>query len=208
MVSIDTEIKSEAALLSADRLAVVRGGRVLLSGVDLALRAGDVVVLAGPNGVGKSSLLRVLAGLIPVFAGALSVNAALALSDENPALDVDLPLAKALHFWAALDGPEPRARVARALADLNISHLAEVPVRILSTGQRRRAGLARVLASGAPIWLLDEPGNGLDRDSLRALGHVIAAHRAAGGAVIIATHFDLPVENARVMVLKPAELEA
>lgn len=208
MVSIVTEIKSEAALLSADRLAVVRGGRVLLSGIDLALRAGDAVVLAGPNGVGKSSLLRVLAGLIPVFAGALSVNAALALSDENPALDVDLPLAKALHFWAALDGAEPCARVARALADLNISHLAEVPVRILSTGQRRRAGLARVLASGAPIWLLDEPGNGLDRESLRALGHVIAAHREAGGAVIIATHFDLPVEDARVMVLKPAELEA
>ena len=204
----DTKIKGEAALLSADRLAVVRGGRMLLSGVDLTLRAGDAVVLAGRNGVGKSSLLRVLAGLIPVFAGELSVNAALALSDENPALDVDLSLGKALHFWAAMDGPNPAARVATALSDLNISHLAEVPVRILSTGQRRRTGLARVLASGAPIWLLDEPGNGLDRESLRALGHVIAAHREAGGAVIIATHFDLPVEDARVMLLKPAELVA
>ncbi len=202
---IKGEIKSEAVLLSAERLAVVRGGRVLLSGVDLSLCAGGAVVLAGVNGVGKSSLLRVLAGLIPVFAGELTVNAALALSDENPALDVDLPLARALHFWAAMDGPDPAGRVATALADLNISHLAEVPVRILSTGQRRRAGLARVLASGAPIWLLDEPGNGLDRESLRALGHVIAAHRAAGGAVIIATHFDLPVEDASVMLLKPAQ---
>jgi heme exporter protein A len=204
----DTKIKGDAALLSADRLAVSRGGRMLLSGVDLNLCAGDAVVLAGQNGVGKSSLLRVLAGLIPVFAGELTVNAELALSDENPALDVDLPLAKALHFWAAMDGSDPTARVAKALADLNISHLAEVPVRILSTGQRRRAGLARVLASGAPLWLLDEPGNGLDRDSLRALGHVIAAHREAGGAVIIATHFDLPVEDARVMLLKPAQEEA
>ncbi len=200
----DTEIKGEAALLCADRLAVVRGGRMLLSGVDLTLRAGDAVVLAGPNGVGKSSLLRVLAGLIPAFAGALTVNAPLALSDESPALDVDLPLAKALQFWAALDGPDAKMRVAKALADLNITHLAEVPVRILSTGQRRRAGLARVVASGAPIWLLDEPGNGLDRESLRALGHVIAEHRAAGGAVVIATHFDLPVEDARVMPLQPA----
>lgn len=200
----DTEIKGEAALLRAERLAVVRGGRMLLSGVDLALHAGDAVVLAGANGVGKSSLLRVLAGLIPVFAGQLTVNAPLALSDENPALDVDLPLAKALHFWAAMDGADPAGRVVKALSDLNIAHLAEVPVRILSTGQRRRAGLARVLASGAPIWLLDEPGNGLDRESLRALGHSIAAHREAGGAVIIATHFDLPVEDARVMLLKPA----
>lgn len=201
----DGEIKGEAALLSADRLAVVRGGRLLLSGVDLTVRAGDAVVLAGANGVGKSSLLRVLAGLIPIFSGALSVNASLALADENPALDADLPLAKALTFWAALDGPDPAARVARAQSNLNIAHLADVPVRILSTGQRRRAGLARVLASGAPIWLLDEPGNGLDRESLRALGHVIGAHRAAGGAVIIATHFDLPVDDARVMLLTPAE---
>lgn len=200
----DTEIKDKAALLTADRLAVMRGGRMLLSGVDLTLGAGDALILAGANGVGKSSLLRVLAGLIPVFAGELTVNAPLALSDENPALDVDLPLAKALHFWAAMDGAEPVTRVSKALTDLNIGHLTEVPVRILSTGQRRRAGLARVLAIGAPIWLLDEPGNGLDRESLRALGHVIATHRAAGGAVIIATHFDLPVEDARVMLLKPA----
>jgi heme exporter protein A len=203
-----TKIKSEQALLSADRLAVMRGGRIVLSGVSLDLRAEDAVVLSGANGVGKSSLLRVLAGLIPVFAGELTVNAALALSDENPALDVDLPLAKALHFWAALDGADHTARVATSLADLKISHLADVPVRILSTGQRRRAGLARVLASGAPIWLLDEPGNGLDHDSISALGHVIAAHRRAGGAVIIATHFDLPVEGARVMTLKPAEYAA
>lgn len=205
-IKIKGEIKGEAALLSAERLAVVRGGRMLLSGVDLILRTGDAVVLAGVNGVGKSSLLRVLAGLIPVFAGALSVNAALALADENPALDADLPLARALTFWAALDGDDAHARVAKALDDLTIAHLADVPVRILSTGQRRRAGLARVLASGAPIWLLDEPGNGLDRESLRALGHVIAAHRAGGGAVIIATHFDLPVEDARVMLLKPAPM--
>ena len=202
----DTEIKGDAALLSANRLAVVRGGRMLLSGIDLALQAGDAVVLAGPNGVGKSSLLRVLAGLIPVFAGQLTVSESLALSDENPALDVDLPLAKALHFWAAMDDGDAKARVVKALSDLNIAHLAEVPVRKLSTGQRRRAGLARVVASGAPIWLLDEPGNGLDRDSLRALGHVIAQHREGGGAVIIATHFDLPVENARVMLLKPAAI--
>ncbi len=200
-----SEIKSETPLLSAQRLAVVRGGRVLLSGIEIALGAGDALVLAGPNGVGKSSLLRVIAGLIPVFAGVLVVNAPLALSDENPALDVDLPLAKALGFWAALDGAEPAVRVADALSALGIAHLAEVPVRILSTGQRRRAGLARVLASGAPIWLLDEPGNGLDRDALRALGHAIAAHRESGGAVIIATHFDLPVEDARVIVLKPAK---
>ena len=98
--------------------------------------------------------------------------------------------ARALGFWAKADGGAER--VAGAMAALGLAHLGEVPVRLLSTGQARRARLARVAASGAPLWLLDEPGNGLDRAGLTQLGTMVAEHLAAGGAVLAASHQPLP----------------
>jgi heme exporter protein A len=192
------------ASLTFANLACVRGGPVLFKGLNATLGAGDALLLTGPNGVGKSSLLRLIAGLLPVYAGTVHHDGRLALSDENTALDSRLPLVKALGYWAGLDGSGPDA-VTAALGTLDLTRLTDVPVRLLSTGQRRRANLARVLASGANIWLLDEPGNGLDTASLALLERAIARHRTQGGIVVVASHQPLGLTNAQALALEPAE---
>ena len=174
------------SLLAARGLAVLRGGRLLVEGLDLELGAGEAVQVTGPNGAGKSSLLRCLAGLLAPAAGTIERGAALALADDRLPLDPELPLARALGFWARVDGG---ARgVGEALAGLGLLPLADVPVRLLSSGQRKRAALTMVRMSGAPLWLLDEPLNALDQDSIEQLDGLIAAHRENGGAVVVATH--------------------
>ncbi|MDR7153654.1 heme exporter protein A [Sphingobium xenophagum] len=182
---------SDAALRLTD-VACLRGGRMLFRGVGLTLGPGESALLTGPNGVGKSSLLRLCAGLLPAFAGTVDRHGGIALTDERLALDMDLPLATALAFWAQLDRAGPEA-VSAALDAMALSRLADVPVRMLSTGQRKRAMLARVIASNAPIWLLDEPGNGLDDASTNLLGAAVAAHLASGGIVVAASHQPLPM---------------
>ncbi len=181
-------------LLAADRLACFRGGRLLWRNLSMRVSAGDAVQVGGANGIGKSSLLRMLAGLHPPAGGSIARSAAIALIDESHALDPELPLASALAFWAALDGGDTRT-VLTALDRLAIAHLAAVPVRILSTGQKKRAALARLLAADAPLWLLDEPGNGLDRDGIALLEALIAAHRVAGGGVVVASHLPLIIAD-------------
>jgi heme exporter protein A len=178
-----------AASLTLDDVACARGGRVLFAGLSCAFGPGDAGVVTGPNGIGKSSLIAMIAGLLPPFAGRIAHGGVRALLSEAAALDPELPLARALGFWAAIDGRGDA--VADALAAVDLAPLADVPVRFLSTGQRRRAAMARVIASGAAIWLLDEPANGLDTASVARLAAVIEAHRAAGGIALVATHFDL-----------------
>mgnify|MGYP003578361228 CR=1 FL=1 len=154
-------------LLRGEGLALLRGGRLLFEGLDLQLGAGDALHLTGPNGSGKSSLIRLVGGLLKPIAGRIArVEAALA--DETLALDRELPLARALAFWA---GP----RLTQALTLFEQEDLARVPVRLLSTGQAKRARLARVAATEAPLWLLDEPLNGLDRKGIAELHCAIPA---------------------------------
>jgi heme exporter protein A len=186
------------ARLRLDGVACRRGGRMLFRGVSLDLGPGGGALLSGPNGIGKSSLLRLCAGLLPAFAGMVERRGGVALADERLALDMDLPLTKALDFWAGLDGVDAQARD-RAMAAMALEPLRHVPVRMLSTGQRKRAMLARVIASGAGVWLLDEPGNGLDTASLDALGAAVAEHLAGGGIVVAASHQPLPM-NAPVTI--------
>lgn len=174
-----------------------RGGRIVFDTVSFALAAGDALVVSGPNGVGKSSLLRVAAGLLRAASGAVTRNGDVALADEHPALDTTLPLAEALGFWAAIDGGDVNA----ALESVDMAHLAQVPVRMLSTGQRRRATLARTLASGADIWLLDEPANGLDVTGVAMLEGLIATHRLRGGIAVVTTHQPLSIADAQTLVL-------
>jgi heme exporter protein A len=170
-------------LLNVVGLTVERGGRILFERLDFGLGAGEALHVTGANGSGKSSLIRAIAGLLECAAGRIERGEA-ALADEGLALDPELSLRRALCFWR---GP----RLGEALAAFELEALAEVPVRLLSTGQAKRARLARVMASGAPLWLLDEPLNGLDRHGLAALDRAIAGHRERGGAVVAASHVPL-----------------
>jgi heme exporter protein A len=180
-----------------EEVACVRGGRLLFEGLSLTLPAGGAALLTGPNGAGKSSLLRLVAGLLRPAAGRVTCRGAVGLQDERHALDPELTLARALGFWAALDGGDARA----GIAAMRLDELKEVPVRLLSTGQRRRGALARVIASRAAVWLLDEPANGLDADAASALDAALAAHRRRGGIVLAASHQPLGMIDPQVVRL-------
>jgi heme exporter protein A len=189
---------SAAPLLRLDKIACIRGGRLLFEGIDLVLAPGGAAILTGPNGIGKSSLMRIAAGLLRPAAGAVERGGGIALADEAAALDDRLTLRKALGFWAGLDGATAEA----GLEPLGLGPLADVPVRMLSAGQRKRAMLARVAASGAPLWLLDEPANGLDSEGQERLAALMAAHRSRGGAVLAASHQPLGLGDAAELRLE------
>ena len=176
-----------------------RGGKLLFEGLSFALDAGEAALITGPNGAGKSSLIRVAAGLLAPASGSVEGEGDRALLTEAAALDPELDLGAALGFWARIDGHAEA--VPEALATVGLADLGRVPVRLLSTGQRRRAAFARVIASGAPVWLLDEPANGLDVASVTMLETVIARHRADGGVVLVATHLPIALPDAREIAL-------
>lgn len=169
--------------IAAHDLACLRGERLLFRGLSLALGQGDALHIRGANGIGKSSLIRILAGLLRPFSGDVERTGAVGLLDERPAIDPHLPLGKALAFWQLMDGPADNEA-----ARLGLSHLLDVPVRFLSTGQRKRAALARLIGQAAPIWLLDEPLNGLDSDAAALTETLVSEHCAQGGIAIIASH--------------------
>jgi heme exporter protein A len=183
-----------SALLQLDKVACIRGDRLLFEGLSLTLARGEALWLRGPNGAGKSSLIRLAAGLLRPAAGTVERRERVALIDEAAALDAELPLRRALDVWARIDtvdGP----RVTHAMEAMALTPLADVPVSMLSTGQRKRAAMARVIASAAPIWLLDEPANGMDDAARARLMAAIEKHRAGGGAVLLASHFGLGLDD-------------
>jgi heme exporter protein A len=175
----------EPASLIATDLACRRGERLLFRGLTFALNEGEALQLVGPNGTGKSSLIRILAGLLKPYAGTVACNRQAALLDERLALDGHLPLGRALRFWERIDGggygPEPTAA-------LGLAPLLDVPVRFLSTGQRKRAAILMSNARQAGLWLLDEPLNGLDVDAAAAFQDWVAEYLADGGIAVVASH--------------------
>jgi heme exporter protein A len=181
-------------LLRLDSVACIRGDRLLFENLSLVLKRGEALWLRGPNGAGKSSLIRLAAGLLRPAAGTAQRHERVALIDEASSLDAELPLRRALDFWARVDTVDGHS-VDRAMDEMALVPLAEVPVAMLSTGQRKRAAMVRVIASGAPIWLLDEPANGMDDAAQARLVAAVAKHRANGGAVLLASHFALGVPD-------------
>ena len=189
---------SPTPLIVAD-LACRRGDRLIFAGVSFQVEPGGALHLEGPNGSGKSSCLRLLAGLLTPEAGRITGNEARAYLGHDVALKPRMTLHTELSHWARLDGGLDR--LPAAMAATNVTALAEVPCKHLSSGQRRRAGLARVIASGAPLWLLDEPTAGLDTASAALLAEAMAAHRAAGGMVVAAVHGDIGLAAPQVVRL-------
>lgn len=186
--------------LRAEGLSVARGGVPVLEGLSLTLNAGEVLVLRGPNGSGKTTLLRTLAGLQPPLAGTVSLPPeAIAYGAHADGLKAQLTVAENLSFWASVHGATD---IAPALERMNLAALATRPAANLSAGQKRRLGLARLLVTGRPIWLLDEPTVSLDVASVALFASAVRAHVEGGGAALIATHIDLGLE-ARVFDVGP-----
>jgi heme exporter protein A len=182
-------------------LAVARGGVTVLHGLSLAVLPGEALILRGPNGSGKTTLLRTLAGLQPAILGEITMPAdAVAYAGHSDGLKSTLTVAENLAFWAAIYGGPT---LDNAVAALDLAPLLRRRAGELSAGQKRRLGLARLLVTGRPLWLLDEPTVSLDAGSVTLFAAVIRQHLAVGGFAIIATHVDLGLPEARVLDLDP-----
>ena len=184
-------------MLTVTDLCCARGGLPVIEGVSFRLSAGEALVLRGPNGIGKTTLLRVLAGLAPPVAGRVEGADRLAYAGHADGLKAQLSVAENLRFWQAVFQGGP---VAPALAAFDLEPLRDRQAGTLSAGQKRRLGLARLLVSGRPVWVLDEPTVSLDAASVALFARAVTAHLAAGGAALMATHIDLGLE-ARVLDL-------
>ena len=184
--------------LIGEAISTFRGDRLVLDRISLSVPEGGALLLLGPNGAGKSTLLRALAGLGRMDAGRISFDGSdelagkIAYLGHLDGIKPGLSAAENLAFAARVAGRDPAA----ALDALGLSRLAGLPARMLSAGQKRRLALARLVVSGAPLWLLDEPTLGVDAASVAAFGAQLAAHRAGGGVVVAATHLPLPLPDA------------
>lgn len=201
---------SELRLVARD-LACLRGGRLVYQGLSFEVASGEALVLTGANGTGKSSLLRQIAGLLEVEQGGIllqggdgerSTGEQAHYAGHLDALKPSMTVAETLQFWAAyLDGDEDDTTVTSALDAFKLTPLADLPVAYLSTGQRRRLSLARVLVAPRPVWLLDEPTVALDAASTIRLLDLMTAHLASGGILVAATHLDLGLGTAKSLHL-------
>ncbi len=219
---VQSDLRFSPLTLAASDLACTRGGRPVFSGVEFSLGSGELLALTGPNGSGKSSLLRLLAGLLRPAGGSIRLSpgaggAGAVAADEHAGelihyfghLDGLKPvftLHENLAFWRALYGPGEAGTalpIGEAIGAVGLGHMQDLPVSVFSAGQRRRAGLARLLTAPRPVWLLDEPTAALDSDGEAMLGGLMEAHLAAGGMIVAATHLTLPVAPTQRLAMTP-----
>jgi heme exporter protein A len=195
--------------LSASDLGCQRGGREVFAGVGFSVAAGEALIVSGRNGAGKSSLLRMMAGLVRIAHGRLDLaggDPELTIGEQahylghQDALKPSLSVAENLQFWSDFLGAAPTA-FREPLAALGLETLAELPAGYLSAGQRRRLSIARLLAVKRPIWLLDEPTSTLDAAAQRRLRDFMRAHLAGGGLILAATHGSVGLEGAQELRL-------
>ncbi len=193
------------SLLAAHDLAVARAGVPVLQGVNFEIAAGRALVLRGPNGVGKTTLLRTVAGLQPALHGQVqAAPEAVAYAAHADGVKGTLTVAENLTFWAKVFGTRA---VDAAIDRMALRELADRRAANLSAGQKRRLGLARLLVTGRAVWVMDEPTVSLDAASVALFAAVVRDHLAAGGAALIATHIDLGIE-ADVLDLAPYKARA
>lgn len=198
--------------LEASGLACVRGGREVFTGLGFSVGTGEALLVTGRNGAGKSSLLRMVAGLVRVAGGRLTLLDAdpdQAISEQahylghQDALKPSLTVAENLSFWARYLGrAEP---VQGALAAVGLSALADLPAAYLSAGQRRRLSIARLLAAKRPLWLLDEPTSALDREAQDKLAGLMRQHLSGGGIIVAAVHGPIGLDHAKELRLGGSE---
>lgn len=188
--------------LVADQLSGERGGEPVFSGIAFSLGQGEALLVTGPNGSGKSTLLRVVAGLLPAASGRVvlegggeafpTVSSACHYLGHQNAMKPTLSVAENLRFWRDFCG-EPRLGTEEALEAVGLAGIGHLPFAYLSTGQRRRTAIARLLVSHRPLWLLDEPTSGLDKASEARFSELMTAHCRNAGIVIAATHLPLGI---------------
>jgi heme exporter protein A len=200
--------------LRIERLAARRGYATLFAGVDAAVDDGEALTVTGPNGSGKTTLLRILAGLTAPSEGEVRwrngivrpfdarIRNAVVFNGHLPALKDELTTEENLAQWSALDGiPPSPATLEAALGGVALTGQRRLPVRVLSQGQRRRIGLARLRLSVRPLWVLDEPLTALDAEGVELLRDLLGSHLAAGGSCVAASHQPLPIERDRERTL-------
>ncbi|SEM81331.1 heme exporter protein A [Roseovarius tolerans] len=188
-------------MLTVTDLSIARGGIPVLEGLNLRLGAGQAMVLRGPNGIGKTTLLRTIAGLQPPLSGQVHVTPeSLVYAGHADGIKPTLTVTENLNFWAQAFGNHD---ISAAIAAFALGPLAARPAGALSAGQKRRLGLARLLVTGRAIWVLDEPTVSLDTDAVAMFAAAVRAHLAQGGAALIATHIDLGLAEAQLLDVGP-----
>ncbi|MBN9887607.1 heme ABC exporter ATP-binding protein CcmA [Salipiger abyssi] len=188
-------------MLSVRDLAVSRGGVPVLEGVSFDLAAGRALVLRGPNGSGKTTLLRTVAGLQPAHEGRIEgAGERIAYAGHSDGLKAMLSVTENLRFWAQVFGTK---EISDALRDFDLEALSDRPAGTLSAGQKRRLGLARLMVTGRPVWVLDEPTVSLDAASVALFAAAVRRHLETGGSALMATHIELGLEEAEIFDVTP-----